>query len=135
MPKIVKTQAWWKVSFNIFFSIMWFAVAVIHFIASNYFLGILYSILTLSYISFHYYNKKKGRGHEFIEWDERVVTIGRIGTKPLYYYLDEIENITVTSNDLIIKSGAAKGTMVELKGFESDDLDLLKARFGALQTA
>ena len=135
MPKIVKTQAWWKVSFNIFFSIMWFAVAVSHFIASNYFLGILYSILTLSYISFHYYNKKKDRDHEFIEWDDRVVTVGRIGAKPLYYYLEEIENITVTSNDLIIKSGAAKGTMVELKGFESDDLELLKSRFGALQTA
>jgi hypothetical protein len=130
MPIITKKNPIWKKDFNLYASVFWGLMGISFlFISENYVSGVLNILLAISYFSFHLYNIKKGRNKDYIKWDNNTVIVGRVGEKPLEYSLNEIQSITHTPNNLIIISGAAAGTMVELNGFSNEDLELLKARF------
>jgi len=132
MPKIVKKTSGWRKRYNLYLAIIWTVIGIYNlFISDIKASGILYLFLGISYFAFHMYNQKKGRNRDYIKWDDQLLEVGSVGMKPLKYSLEEIQNITVTPNNFIIKSGAAAGTMVELKGFSSEDLDLLKSRFAS----
>lgn len=132
MTKVVKKISVWRKHHNLFFSFLWFAVGLSYILVSDKLVfGIIYILLAASYLFLHLSNKTKGRDQEFVSWDEEGIKIGKVGVKPLEYSFTDIQNISLTANNLIVKSGAAAGTMLELKGFTSEDLDLLKSRFAS----
>ncbi|MCF4101020.1 hypothetical protein L1I30_05035 [Gillisia sp. M10.2A] len=136
MPQIIKKSHPGRKYYNLVFAILWGFVGVGYFFTEeNKFLGVLYLMLSLGYIIFHIYNIKRGRNQDYVKWDDHVLEIGQAGVEQLRYPFEEIDSITITKNNLIIKSGAAAGTMVELKGFSEEDIETLKERFTSPEAA
>lgn len=68
---------------------------------------------------------------EYIAWDEKEVRVSAFQEKEMVYAFEDINLITITPNNFIIKSGPASGTMIDLKGFKRGDIALLKSRFSS----
>lgn len=88
-----------------------------------------YVFVGIGEISLQLYNQKKGRAEESISWNEEEVIVQELFQKPKIYRIEEIDQITITTNNFLLKSGAAKGVMLELEGFSEEDKEMLKARF------
>lgn len=91
-----------------------------------------YMFLALGQIGLHIYYKKKGRNKEFISWNENQLIVQELFQKPRIYPFSKIDNLTLTRNNLIVKSGQASGVMLDLKGFNPDDIEKLKTEVAGL---
>ncbi len=79
------------------------------------------------YAGWHFYDKDLNT--EYIAWNEKEVRVSAFQQNEMVYALEDINLITITPNNFIIKSGSASGIMIDLKGFKKEDLELLKSRF------
>ena len=91
-----------------------------------------YAIIGLAYAVIGYF--KKDLPLEFISWDEEKIEISEWQQSTRSYKWTNIDGITVSANNLTIKSGVADGIMVELKGYTEADIVKLKAELVPAQT-
>lgn len=83
--------------------------------------------MAVLYSGWHFYDKELNM--EYIIWNEKELRISAFQEKEKVYSFEDINFITITPNNFIIKSGPASGTMIDLKGFNKGDIALLKSRF------
>lgn len=85
--------------------------------------------MAVLYGGWHFYDKELNL--EYIAWDEKEVRLSAFQEKEKVFAFEDINLITITPNNFIIKSGTASGTMIDLKGFKKEDIALLKFRFSS----
>ncbi|MFN4762727.1 hypothetical protein ACKGJN_06340 [Gillisia sp. Q332] len=85
--------------------------------------------MAVLYGGWHFYDKELNL--EYIAWDEKEVRLSAFQEKEKVFAFEDINLITITPNNFIIKSGTASGTMIDLKGFKKEDIALLKSRFSS----
>lgn len=83
-----------------------------------------YGIMGAGYLYIHF--NKQGRSTEFISWDEEKIVVSEFQQAPITYFWSEVDQINFSENHLTIKSGAANGIMIDLKGYKTEDLQVLK---------
>lgn len=126
--KIIKKQQPFRKYQHLVLGALWLVVSFVYFLNDEpvSFLIFGYIFIGISEISLQLYYKKKGRAEGSISWDEKQVIVQELFQKIIIYLLEDIESIPLTQNNFIIRSGAASGIMMELKGFSKEDLDLLR---------
>ena len=131
MTRIVKPPVFLKSYYKIIFVVLWIILSVFTFLDSQFesinlwfYLG-----MALIYTGWHYYDKDLNM--EYIAWNEKEVRVSAFQQNEMVYPFEDINQITITPNNFIIKSGTASGTMIDLKGFKEEDLALLKSRFSS----
>ena len=92
---------------------------------SRFLLPGLYLLLGLLY--FVAIRKNKIRNSEYIEWDHEKLIVKKQNEKPNGYLLSTLNDLKVTTDDLVIKAPDASGTMMNLKGYSEDDIRKLRA--------
>ncbi len=132
--KIVKKITFWVRYQHWILTLIWLCFGIAYFIMDEpltfAFFG--YMFLTLGQVGLHNYYKKKDRNKEFISWNENQLIVQELFQKPKIYPFSKIENLTLTRNNLIVKSGQASGVMLELKGFNPDDIEKLRSEVAGL---
>ncbi|MGM0932448.1 MAG: hypothetical protein ACQEWD_03275 [Bacteroidota bacterium] len=98
-------------------------VLMLYFEDKNW-LGLGYGGFGIAY--FIYGFSKKDMTDEYIAWDRDRIEIGQLYNEPQIYTREQIDSIHFSKNNLTIKSGAAAGTMLELKDFKAKELKRLK---------
>lgn len=91
-----------------------------------------YLFLAFGQVGLHLYYKKKGRDKEFISWSENQLVVQELFQKPKIYPFSKIDTLTLTRNNLIIKSGPASGVMLALKGFHPEDIEKLRSEVAVM---
>jgi hypothetical protein len=126
--KVIKEQHAYRKYQHLVLGIIWLVVSFVYFLNDEpiSFLIFGYFFVAIGEISLQLYYKKKGRVEESISWDNDLVIVQELFQEPQMYPLEQIDSIALTQNNFIIKSGAAKGVMMELKGFSKEDIDLLR---------
>lgn len=113
---------------------MWLCFGIAYFLRNEpltfAFFG--YMFLAFGQVGLHLYYKKKGRNKEFISWNENQLVVQELFQKPKIYPFSEIDNLTLTLNNLIVKSGPAGGVMLDLKGFDPDDIEKLRSEVAVI---
>lgn len=89
--------------------------------------GYLYLLLGLGSFVFGYINRSKN--HASIEWDTEKLVLSDWHQKPVVYPVSSVDAIIVSGQNLTVKSGAANGTMMDLKGFEAEDIHFFQNDF------
>ena len=81
----------------------------------------------------HFYQAYQNRGNngEYIEWDHEVINYKPSMGKTYSYKIEKLINLTVATNNLIIKAPNARGTMAPLKGYAEEDIQKLRESFPA----
>jgi len=131
LTRIEKPPIFLKSYHKIIFVVLWIILGVFTFLDSGFesmnfwfYLG-----MAVLYIGWHFYDKELNM--EYIAWDEKEVGLSAFQERERVYSFEDINLITITPNNFIIKSGPASGTMIDLKGFKKEDIAMLKSRFSS----
>lgn len=84
----------------------------------------LYIPFGLATIIYGFITRKNSE--ESIQWENDQITVMEISSGKLIYNLADIDSIFISNNHLTIKAGAANGIILDLNGYEEQDIDLLK---------
>ncbi|MFO7719905.1 MAG: hypothetical protein R6W85_05620 [Gillisia sp.] len=129
MTRIVKAPVFFKSYYKILFVVLWIILSGFTFLNSQFESMNLWFYLGMAimYAGWHFYDKELNM--EYIAWNDKEVRVSAFQENEMVYPIEDINLITITPNNFIIKSGPASGTMIDLKGFKKEDLALLKSRF------
>lgn len=132
MTRIVKAPVFLKSYYKILFVVLWIILSVFTFLNSQFESINLWFYLGMAvlYTGWHFYDKKLNM--EYIAWNDKEVRVSPFQQNEMVFLFEDIDLITVTPNNFIIKSGPASGTMIDLKGFNKADIALLKSRFSSI---
>ncbi|SFN72452.1 hypothetical protein [Salegentibacter flavus] len=125
MQKISKSNSFFRRNYFYLMGVFWLVggVLMLYFEDKNW-LGLGYGGFGIAY--FIYGFSKKDKTDEYIAWDRDRIEIGQLYNEPQIYTREQIDSIHFSKNNLTIKSGAAAGTMLELKDFKAKELKRLK---------
>ncbi|MCM4159788.1 hypothetical protein FHG64_15685 [Antarcticibacterium flavum] len=132
--KVIKRQHTFRKYQHWVMATLWLGVGLIYILVNDKPLNVmsfLYFIVGIGEISLQFFYLKKGRAEESIFWNEEVIIVQELFQKPKIYDIEDVDQITVTPNNFLLKSGKAKGIMLDLKGFTEEDIKKLQARFAA----
>ncbi len=130
MQRIEKKVNFFKRNLNYIFSVSWLLMGLAFYLNSDsgrYLVSSLYGISGILYAFLAY--KQRGRNTEYLAWDDEKLVVARLHQKPKTYHFTPEINIHLSNYNLIIKAPRATGDMIELKGFNEEDLDLLREKF------
>lgn len=128
MPSIKKQPNFFRKNYFYLYGTTSLVFGVGIFIAdSELLLGNLYLLLGLGAFVFGYINRNKN--HAYIEWDAEKLVMSDWNQKPVVYRVSSIDGIIVSGKNLTVKSGAADGTMMDLKGFKEEDIRFFENEF------
>ncbi|HSP12288.1 MAG TPA: hypothetical protein VLO29_07155 [Salegentibacter sp.] len=125
MQKISKPNSFFRRQYFYLIGAFWLVggVLMLSFEDKNW-LGLGYAVFGIAYFIYGYI--KKDKTEDYIAWDRDRIEIGQMYNEPQIYTREQIDSIHFSKNNLTIKSGAAAGTMVELKDFKAKELKRLK---------
>ncbi|CAM4153609.1 hypothetical protein [Gillisia limnaea] len=131
MTRIVKAPVFFKSYYKIIMVLLWISLCLFTFLDSNFESKNLWFYLGMAilYTGWHFYDKDLNK--EYIAWNENEVRVSAFQQNEMVYAFEDINFITITPNNFIIKSGPASGTMITLEGFKKEDIELLKSRFSS----
>ncbi len=133
MLTIEKKTHFFRKNLNFIFAAFWSLMAIAMFFLSEdknhfrYLIPALYLVISAGYIFLAF--KYRGYNKEYISWNSAQLIIGRLHQKPLIYELSNLHQILISKEHLTIKAPKAAGIMLDLKGFEEADINILKAAF------
>ena len=123
MNRIEKPKNFFRDNLPYLMGVFWMILGFVSYLLGGSMPYRAYLIIGFAGIIFGYISRKSRR--EFIAWDsEKIVSKDQINGK-LTYKWSEIDDIVFSDQHLTIKSGAANGTMLELKDFHKEDRDKL----------
>lgn len=130
MPVIKKKPNFFRENYFKVFGTVWLLIGGVGILVDNsMFLGYLYLIMGLGYFIAGYI--KRNQTKAYIEWDEEKLVFSDWFQKPVSYPLSSIDALIISRENLTIKSGAANGTMVDLKGYKEEDIQFLSKEFNS----
>tara|TARA_B100000929_G_scaffold280507_1_gene258562 strand:+ start:216 stop:635 length:420 start_codon:yes stop_codon:yes gene_type:complete len=138
MTRISKDLSFFRKNYYSLFGGFWLILALFYFLShdwdvnKNYFNIIMcigYFIIAALYLYQAYQNR--GNNGEYIEWDEESIIYKPSMGKTHSYKIQKLTNLTVATNNLIIKAPNARGTMAPLKGYSEEDIQKLRKSFPA----
>lgn len=88
-------------------------------------LGYLYLFMSVGYFLMGYIKRHQNKA--YIKWDDEKLIFSDWYQRPVAYPYSSIDAIIISGENLTIKSGAANGTMIDLKGYDQEDIHLLKS--------
>lgn len=134
MSKIVKKSKFLVKYQHWILGLMWLCFGIAYFLMDELLTFSFYGYMFLAFgqVGLHLYFKKKGRNKEFISWSENQLVVQELFQKPKIYHFSKIDNLTLTRNNLIIKSGPANGVMLALKGFHPADIEKLRSEVAVM---
>ncbi len=125
MQKITKPNSFFRRNYFYLMGAFWVIGGVLMLsLEDKKWLGLGYGGFGIAYFIYGY--SKKDNTDEYIAWDRDRIEIGQMYNEPQIYTREQIDSIYFSKNNLTIKSGAAAGTMLELKDFKAKDLKKLK---------
>lgn len=81
----------------------------------------------LGMIIYGYLSKDKIR--EFIAWDSSKIIVKDPGEGEKIFPLETVDNIFISNNHLTIKSGTAGGIILDLTGYQTEDIQMLESEW------
>lgn len=137
MTRITRKLSFFKQNHFVIFGVLWTILAIAMFIIaifdedSKWFSRVLLPGLYLLSAILYFIGaiRMKGKNSEYIEWDHEKLIVKKQNEKPKGYLLSNLNNLTIATQDLIIKAPNASGTMMDLKGYSEDDIQKLRADF------
>lgn len=138
MTKISRKLSFFRKNYYSLFGCFWMVLALFYFLShdwdknQNYF-NIIMSVGYLMISVLHFYQAYQNRGNngEYIEWDHEFINYKPSMGKSYSYKIEKLINLTVATNNLIIKAPNARGTMAPLKGYSEEDIQKLRESFPA----
>lgn len=130
MPVIKKKPNFFRENYFKVFGTVWLLFGAIIVIADDsMIMGYLYLIMGLCYFIAGYIKRTQNKA--YIEWDKKKLVFSDWFQTPVEYQLSSIDALIFSGENITIKSGAANGTMVDLKGYKEEDIHLLKNDFNS----
>ncbi|HET8886757.1 MAG TPA: hypothetical protein VFM70_10445 [Salinimicrobium sp.] len=129
MTRIVKRSNFFRRNFFLLFGGCLFLLFILMLISDPDFdfWSAGYLPIGVLHIYMHFYNKKKyGTDEAYIAWDDEKIVVRELQQPPNIYTWSEVDDIRISKNHLTIKSGAANGIMMDLKGFKEEDIPQLE---------
>jgi len=127
LTRIIKPTNFFKRYHQLIIGTFWLLAGIVILILQEGVTSYLYIPVGLGMIIYGYLSKDKIQ--EFIAWDASKIIVKDPGVGEKIFPLEAIDNIFISNNHLTIKSGAANGTMIDLKGFKEEDINLLQKNF------
>ncbi|MCM4159787.1 hypothetical protein FHG64_15680 [Antarcticibacterium flavum] len=125
MPSIIKEPNFFRENYFTVFGAVWlFIGGAVVLIDTGMILGYLYLIIAVVYFGVGYFKRHQKKA--YIEWNDEKLVFNDWFQSPVEYSLSSIDAIIVSGQNLTIKSGAANGTMVDLKGYKEEDIQFLQ---------
>lgn len=87
----------------------------------------MYIPVGLGMIIYGYLSKDKIQ--EYIAWDASRIIVKDPAEGEKEFPLEVIDSITISNNHLNIKSGPAGGIILDLTGYQTEDIQLLKTEW------
>ncbi|MDT0650308.1 hypothetical protein [Autumnicola edwardsiae] len=126
MQKIHGQLNFFRRYYNLIFGSFWMIFSILSFLfASEELFVFLYLIPAVLYFFSHFYYRNTNR--IFIAWNNEKIIVAEHLQSEKEYFLTEIDSLSVTNSHFILKSGAANGSMMELKYFAQEDIQLLQS--------
>ena len=86
-------------------------------------------MIALCAVAIYFFVFRKGDIGDYISWNHSILKVQEDGQE--YEFTSEtIDQISFGNNHLWIKSGAANGLLVNLKGYSFEDVEHLKSELG-----
>jgi len=128
MPVIKKKPNFFRENYYKVFGTTWFVLGGLSvlFTPENP-VGYLYFIAGIGYFVIGYLNRDHIQA--YIQWDPENLILSNWNQKPLIYPVSSIDALIISRENLTVKSGAANGTMLDLKGFNEEDINYLQNDF------
>lgn len=89
----------------------------------------MYMPVGLGMIIYGYLSKDKIR--EFIAWDASKIIVKDPAEGEKVFPLEAVDNIFISNNHLTIRSGSAGGIILDLNGYETEDIQKLESQVGS----
>ncbi|MDT0650309.1 hypothetical protein [Autumnicola edwardsiae] len=124
MNKIEKPYNFFRKNYHYIFGGFWIFVGVVSIFLHESMPFFLYVPLGILYAGYAYYYGN--RTEEYIAWNKEKVVIKERDKLPLEYNYEEIDSLKIFNNHFTIKSGAANGIILELKGYKAEDIAKLE---------
>lgn len=102
----------------------WLFTGITIFILQEGVTSYLYMPVGLGMIIYGYLSKDKIQ--EFIAWDSSKIIVKDMSEGEKTFPIEAVDNIIISNNHLTIKSGAAGGVILDLKGYQKEDIQLLE---------
>lgn len=87
----------------------------------------LYIPVGLGMIIYGYLSKDKIQ--EYIAWDSSKIIVKEPAEGEKEFPLEVIDSITISNNHLNIKSGPAGGILIDLTGYQTEDIKRLESQW------
>lgn len=129
--KVVKRQHSYKKYQHWIMTTLWLGFGLVY-VLNEDILNVMsfgYLVVGIGEISLQLYYQKKGRAEKSISWSKEEVIVQELFQKPKKYRVGEIDQITVTTYNFLLKSSNAKGVMLDLQGFSEEDVIKLRNTF------
>jgi len=137
MTRISRNLSFFKRNYNSFFGLFWSLMAVFYLLSAewdegreyfDFIMAVAYFIVSGLY--FYQAHQNRGNNGEYIEWDDEFIIYKPAQGKIHSYKLKKLINLSVATNNLIIKAPNAQGTMAPLKGYSDEEIEKLRSSFG-----
>jgi len=129
LTRITKPTNFFKRYHQIIIGTFWLLAGITIFILQEGVTSYLYMPVGLGMIIYGYYSRDQIQ--EFIAWDTSRIIVKDPAEGEKIFPVEAIDNISISNNHLTIKSGAAGGVILDLSGYQMEDIKRLESRLGS----